>query len=168
MPISLDQFVRRIAGSSLMTADEVAALIDSLPADKKPQDADQLTRGLVRQKKLTAYQAKEIYASRSRSLVLGNNVILDKMGQVGMGLVLKAEHRRMERLVAWKTFRLRSCGRTRVVAEVPARGQSSSPPDAPEQLPFLLWRVLESHATMICQIGISCSLGLQALRCVDS
>jgi serine/threonine protein kinase len=33
---------------------------------------------------------------------LGNYVILDKLGQGGMGLVLKAEHRRMERLVALK------------------------------------------------------------------
>ncbi len=39
-----------------------------------------------------------------KSLVLGNYVILDKLGQGGMGLVLKAEHRRMERLVALKIF----------------------------------------------------------------
>jgi len=34
--------------------------------------------------------------------VLGNYVILDKLGQGGMGMVLKAEHRRMERIVALK------------------------------------------------------------------
>ena len=36
--------------------------------------------------------------------MLGNYVILDKLGQGGMGLVLKAEHRRMKRLVALKVL----------------------------------------------------------------
>ena len=63
-----------------------------------------MARELVRQKKLTAYQAKELYAGRGRSLVLGNYMILDKLGQGGMGLVLKAEHRRMERVVALKVL----------------------------------------------------------------
>ena len=102
--VSLDQFVSQLVASSLMSADAVAALIDSLPADKKPQDGEKLARELVRQKKLTAYQAQQIYAGKGKSLVLGNYVILDKLGQGGMGLVLKAEHRRMERLVALKVL----------------------------------------------------------------
>ncbi|HPM84534.1 MAG TPA: hypothetical protein PLF81_27705, partial [Candidatus Anammoximicrobium sp.] len=104
MAISIDQFVHHLADSSLMSADEVAALIDSLSADKKPHDAEQLAKELVRQKKLTAYQAQQVYAGKGKSLVLGNYVILDKLGQGGMGLVLKAEHRRMKRLVALKVL----------------------------------------------------------------
>ncbi len=104
MTIPLDQFMRQLDDSALMSADTVAALIDSLPAEKKPQDGEQLAKELVRQKKLTPYQAQQIYAGKGRSLVLGNYVILDKLGQGGMGLVLKAEHRRMERLVALKVL----------------------------------------------------------------
>ena len=104
MPVSLEQFQQQLADSSLMAADEVAAMIDGLPADKRPQNAEQLARELVRQKKLTAYQAQQLYAGKGRSLVLGNYVILDKLGQGGMGLVLKAEHRRMKRLVALKVL----------------------------------------------------------------
>ncbi len=37
-------------------------------------------------------------------LVLGNYVVLDKLGQGGMGVVLKAEHRRLKRLVALKVM----------------------------------------------------------------
>ncbi len=65
---------------------------------------EQLARELVRQKKLTAFQAQQIYAGKGRSLVLGNYLILDKLGQGGMGMVLKAEHRRMDRLVALKVL----------------------------------------------------------------
>jgi len=100
----LDQFVSQIVDSTLLSADEVTALIAALPADKKPQDGEQLAKELVRQKKLTAYQAQQVYAGKGKSLVLGNYVILDKLGQGGMGLVLKAEHRRMERLVALKVL----------------------------------------------------------------
>ena len=104
MPVSLDQFVQQIVAGGLMSADEVAAVVDALPGDKQLRDAEQLARELVRQKKLTAYQAKEAYSGRGKSLVLGNYVVLDKLGQGGMGLVLKAEHRRMERLVALKVL----------------------------------------------------------------
>ncbi len=63
-----------------------------------------LARELVRRKLLTAYQVEQIQAGQGRSLVLGNYVILDKLGQGGMGLVLKAEHRRMKRVVALKVL----------------------------------------------------------------
>ena len=85
MAISVDQFVRQLLDSSLLSADEVAALIAALPADKKPHDGEQVARELVRQKKLTAYQARQICAGNGRSLVLGNYLILDQLGQGGMG-----------------------------------------------------------------------------------
>ena len=102
--ISVHQFTRQLTDSGLMPADAVTALIDALPDDKKPQDGEQLARLLVRQKKLTAYQAQQIYAGRGKSLILGNYRILDKLGQGGMGLVLKAEHQRMDRIVALKVL----------------------------------------------------------------
>jgi hypothetical protein len=81
VPIPLDQFIQHVVDSTLMSAAEVAALIDSLPADKKPQDGAELARELVRQKKLTAHQAQQIYAGKPKTLVMGNCVILDKLGE---------------------------------------------------------------------------------------
>src|SRR5262249_53644733 len=73
--------------------------------DKSPSaDAEKLARELVHEKKLTAFQAKQIWAGKGASLTLGNYVILDKLGQGGMGMVLKAQHRRMKRVVALKVL----------------------------------------------------------------
>jgi hypothetical protein len=54
----VDQFVHQLVDSSLMSAAAVTALISSLPAHEKPRNGEQLARELVRQKKLTAYQAQ--------------------------------------------------------------------------------------------------------------
>ncbi len=44
-------------------------------------DAETMARVLVKAKLLTAYQAQQVYARRGKSLVLGNYLILDKIGQ---------------------------------------------------------------------------------------
>jgi len=59
---------------------------------------------LVREKKLTAWQAQQIYSGKGKTLLLGNYLVLDKLGQGGMGVVLRAEHRRMGRQVALKVL----------------------------------------------------------------
>lgn len=102
MAVSIDKLIDRVDASGLLARAEVQAIVDGLAAGQKPEDGQQLARLLVKAKKLTAYQAQEIYVGRGASLVLGNYVVLDKLGQGGMGLVLKAEHRRMQRLVALK------------------------------------------------------------------
>ena len=98
MAISLDQFTKQLVESGLMSAADASAALAGLPAEQQPKDGEQLVRLLVKLKKLTPYQAQQIYAGKGKSLVLGNNVILEKLGQGGMGMVLKAEHRRMKRI----------------------------------------------------------------------
>ena len=104
MPLSFEQFWTHLAESNLIDAADLHALIELLPADRRPKDGEELARELVRQAKLTAFQAHQIYAGKGKSLLLGNYVIQDKLGQGGMGMVLKAEHQRMKRTVALKVL----------------------------------------------------------------
>jgi serine/threonine protein kinase len=104
MPLSLAKFTQFLTASGLMPSEAVTQFVSSLPPDQQPADGEQLARELVKQKKLTKFQAEQIYAGRGTSLTLGNYVILDKLGQGGMGMVLKAEHKRMKRVVALKVM----------------------------------------------------------------
>ena len=104
MPLTIDQFTHQVSSSGLMTEDGLRAWFKSESFDQVPLDGEQLARELVKQKKLTKFQASQIYAGKGTSLVLGNYVILDKLGQGGMGMVLKAEHKVMKRLVAVKVI----------------------------------------------------------------
>jgi formylglycine-generating enzyme required for sulfatase activity/serine/threonine protein kinase len=102
MAINLEQFVQQLTNSGLLSTAEVSAFQQSLPPQRRPEDAEGLARELVEAHKLTRYQVSAVTQGKARSLVFDEYVILDKLGQGGMGVVLKAEHRRMKRLVAIK------------------------------------------------------------------
>ena len=104
MPITLDQFIQNLISSGLMTAEEVSAVQDSLPPDKRPKDVQAFARLLNQQGKLTKYQAAALYQGKAKALVLGEYEILNRIGAGGMGEVLKARHRTMDRVVALKVI----------------------------------------------------------------
>jgi len=105
MAVTLAQFLKHLTNSGVMPAEEIRALQASLPAEKlTPDNCQEFVRELVRLKKLTPFQATEIYKGQHTALVLGNYVLLDLLGQGGMGTVYKAEHRRMKRVVALKVM----------------------------------------------------------------
>ena len=47
---------------------------------------------------------RHLLPGKSRGLAMGNYLILDKIGKGGMGMVFKAQHRRMKRVVALKVL----------------------------------------------------------------
>jgi hypothetical protein len=104
MPLSLQQFIDNLSQTGLMSAAEVSTFCDRLPAGECPADGESLARAVMRQGKLTKYQATQIYQGKHKTLVFGEYVVLDKLGAGGMGVVLKAQHRRMKRLVAIKVL----------------------------------------------------------------
>ena len=101
---SLAEYIEHLVGSGLMSADEVNEFLTSLPPEISDGDAQSFARELVRHQRLTPYQATAIFQGKSQGLVLGNYLVLDKLGQGGMGLVFKGQHRRMKRVVALKVM----------------------------------------------------------------
>ena len=110
MSIFTEQFVERLTQSGLMSAREIDAFQQQLPPDQQPKDVQQFAQALVQQGKLTKYQAQAVYEGKTKGLVFGEYVVLDKLGEGGMGVVYKAQHRRMKRLVAVKMIAKREIG----------------------------------------------------------
>ena len=101
-PKTLEQFIQLLTASGLVTAEAFANFMAGLPADERPADAPSAAHGLVESDLLTFYQASVLLDGRARGLVMGAYVILEKIGEGGMGMVFKARHQRMKRVVALK------------------------------------------------------------------
>ncbi len=104
MPLSLQDCLQQLTSLEILSADEIQTALSALPEEPPPRSVEQLVRELVRQNKLTAYQARVVLEGRAKSLMLGNYVVLDRLGKGGMGEVFKAQHRVMDRTVALKVL----------------------------------------------------------------
>ncbi len=96
------KFVRTLVASRLMTQAEIDEFRSGLPDDEKPKTAEDLAKALYRHRKLTRFQTQAVFQGKTKGMVVGNYVVLDKIGQGGMGHVYKAQHKRMKREVALK------------------------------------------------------------------
>ncbi len=104
MAVSTEQFAKQLIDSGVISEPDLRAFIDRLPSAEQPGNGEQLAKSLVKEKKISAYQAQVVYSGKGKSLTMGSYTVLDKLGQGGMGMVLKAEHRMMMRLVAIKVL----------------------------------------------------------------
>jgi serine/threonine protein kinase/Leucine-rich repeat (LRR) protein len=99
MAVSLEQFLKQLEDTGILGGD---TLQEFRPPKSTLKHAEELSFELVRHKKLTKFQAEQIYLGHAKSLLLGNYLLMDKIGTGGMGQVFKARHRRMDRIVAVK------------------------------------------------------------------
>ena len=123
MSVTLKQFVQQLTSIDLLSADELQPLVERF-AERDAKAAERLAKELIREKKLTAFQAQAALQGKAKNLVLGNYVILDKLGQGGMGMVLKAQHKRMDRVVALKVLSRQALAVARRGQAIPSRGAS--------------------------------------------
>lgn len=102
MSHSFEDFVKDLTQCGLVAREDAEALCTAASQATVPLDGKRIAQLLVEQGRLTVYQAAMVCEGHAKGLVLGDYVVLDRLGQGGMGIVYKAEHRRMKRLVALK------------------------------------------------------------------
>src|SRR5262245_54238455 len=90
-----------------------------------------LARELVLRGWLTPFQAAHLVQGKGQDLLLGPYLILERLGEGGMGRVFKARHLLMNRLVALKVIRKGNLAEAEVLSrfhrEVQASAQLSHP-----------------------------------------
>ena len=103
MAITYEQFVKNLEDLGIMSASEIRAFWTANTENAVQPDPQSLAGQLVRAKKLTKYQAVRVYQNKHQGLLLGKNYLIEEqIGQGGMGVVFRALHRRMDRVVAIK------------------------------------------------------------------
>jgi WD40 repeat protein/serine/threonine protein kinase len=64
-----------------------------------------LARELMKRNWVTAFQINQLFQGKGQELLLGSYVLLERLGEGGMGQVFKARHQKMGRIIALKLIR---------------------------------------------------------------
>jgi serine/threonine protein kinase/tetratricopeptide (TPR) repeat protein len=102
MDLSIHEIKSILDETEIASQAQFESLLEKLPADNRPSDAESLLTFLIERKAVTNYQAQVILRGKGRSLRLGNYLIEEKLGQGGMGMVYRARHVSMKREIALK------------------------------------------------------------------
>jgi len=100
---SVSGLVQAIRKCGLLEADQLQEFLRKVQA--RNADPRAPFNELVERGWLSRYQWQKLLHNRAHELVLGAYVLIDKLGEGGMGEVFKARHQKMGRIVAVKVIR---------------------------------------------------------------
>lgn len=104
MSISIKELLKNLTESDLLSDKEIRSIHESIGSRPDVKSAESFARELVRQDHLTKLQAAAVLKGKTKNLVFGEYVVLEKVGSGGMGQVFKARHRPTGKLVAVKVL----------------------------------------------------------------
>lgn len=102
MKPDVEQAVNELIRLGILQKEEVAIAFEKHAEAKLLDDRDALGDFLEQIGLLTPYQAQMMRDKQCDDLVMDNYLILDRLGEGGMGKVYRARHKRMRRLAAIK------------------------------------------------------------------
>src|SRR4029453_12788769 len=105
-PMALDtvaDLLKALTQGKLLLPDQLEEVRKSLAS--RFADPRGLARELVKRGWLTPYQVNEIFRGRGAKLLLGSYVLLERLGEGGMGQVYKARNWKLGQIVAVKVIR---------------------------------------------------------------
>src|SRR4051794_30259959 len=84
---------------------EPEQLVEAARLQSSHPDPKALAGELIRRGSLTPYQANQLLQGHGQELLLGSYVLLEKLGEGGMGAVFKARNWKLGKVVALKLIR---------------------------------------------------------------
>jgi serine/threonine protein kinase len=125
---TLDAFTEGVIQSQLLSPEQCEEVVRLKKETPGPRE---LAQELLRRDWLTAYQVNQIFQDNGPNLIIGPYVLLERVGEGGMGQVFKAMQKVLNRVVALKVIRKERLENPKAIRrfqrEIRAAGQLSHP-----------------------------------------